>query len=243
MYTVYCHTFPHGKVYVGLTKLTTDKRFKNGGGYKSCPLMERAIQKWGWENIDHDVIAEVETLNEAERLERYIISFLRSNNPNFGYNVLSGGDVSQCSKTEELRYKLGRSWRGKKHTEEQRRKISLAMKGKLSGEKHPLWGTHASDETREKQSKAQLQSWKSTARKAECSERLLRLWTDEAYREKQSISRQKCVQQYDKSGNLIAEYPSVKQAAEATGAPPSGISACCTGRKKSAGGFIWRHPE
>jgi len=38
-------------------------------------------------------------------------------------------------------------------------------------------------------------------------------------------------------------YPSVKEASEATGVPSSNISACCSGRLKSAGGYLWEHAD
>ena len=96
MYTIYCHTFPHGKVYVGLTKQKAEGRFKGGHGYKDCPAMNRAIQKYGWKSIDHDIIGTVDTLEEAEKLERYLIAFFKGTDPNYGYNILPGGDVSCC---------------------------------------------------------------------------------------------------------------------------------------------------
>ena len=37
-----------------------------------------------------------------------------------------------------------------KHSEEQNKRHSLMMKGRMAGEKHPLYGTHRSDETKQK---------------------------------------------------------------------------------------------
>lgn len=49
------------------------------------------------------------------------------------------------------------------------------------------------------------------------------------------------VQQFDKkTGEFIAEFSSIKVAAEATGVEKSNISRCCSGKLKSAGGFIWK---
>ena len=47
--------------------------------------------------------------------------------------------------------------------------------------------------------------------------------------------------QYDKQGNLLAEYPSTMEAERQTGVPQSNIIACCKGRYKSAGGYVWRY--
>lgn len=51
-YCVYCHTFPNGKRYVGISS-DCEKRWRNGKGYETQPKMNRAIQKYGWENIKH----------------------------------------------------------------------------------------------------------------------------------------------------------------------------------------------
>lgn len=48
------------------------------------------------------------------------------------------------------------------------------------------------------------------------------------------------VQAYDKSNNLIAEYESISLAAKAMGISDSHICSCLNGRRKSAGGYIWK---
>lgn len=66
-YKVYCHLFPNGKRYIGITKQRLAIRFKNGYGYQRCPIMWKAIQKYKWENIEHNVLFENLTKEEAER--------------------------------------------------------------------------------------------------------------------------------------------------------------------------------
>ncbi len=48
-----------------------------------------------------------------------------------------------------------------------------------------------------------------------------------------------CVVCYDTLGNIIAEYPSIKIASKKTKIHPAGISNCCTGRSRIAGGYFW----
>jgi hypothetical protein len=51
----------------------------------------------------------------------------------------------------------------------------------------------------------------------------------------------KKVIQYDKLGNYISEYSSILEAAEKTGQKNSThIGRVCKGKRKSAGGFIWK---
>lgn len=129
--------FPHGKVYVGITGQKPEGRWQNGHGYKECPAMNRAISKWGWKNIDHDIIAEVETLEEAERLERYLIAWFKSIDPNYGYNILPGGDVAHNELTDYRRWLLGSGTRGVPVPVERRKRISDTLRGKYTGKKSP----------------------------------------------------------------------------------------------------------
>ena len=50
------------------------------------------------------------------------------------------------------------------------------------------------------------------------------------------------VQMISKSGELIMEFPSIKEAERQTGIRNQNISDCCYGRRyhRSAGGFLWR---
>ena len=51
----------------------------------------------------------------------------------------------------------------------------------------------------------------------------------------------KHVIQYDKLGNEIARFSGAREAARRTGIYPSGIISVCIGKRKSAGGYIWRY--
>lgn len=54
-------------------------------------------------------------------------------------------------------------------------------------------------------------------------------------------SQNKTVNQYDTSGNYIQSFESAKLAGETTGVDPSAISKVCLGKRKTAGGFIWKY--
>ena len=52
----------------------------------------------------------------------------------------------------------------------------------------------------------------------------------------------KKVQMFDKkTGELLATFPSINEAARVTGIKSASISHCCTKISKSAGGYIWRY--
>ena len=53
----------------------------------------------------------------------------------------------------------------------------------------------------------------------------------------------KPVLQFSKDGELIAEYSSIMEAEKNTGCFNPNICACCKGKLKSTGGYIWKYKE
>lgn len=89
-YTLYCHLFPNGKRYIGITRTAPEKRWSDGKGYKDQQKMARAIEKYGWENIEHQIITNSLSREQAEQLEMYLIDALDT--VENGYNVSIGGN-------------------------------------------------------------------------------------------------------------------------------------------------------
>lgn len=50
----------------------------------------------------------------------------------------------------------------------------------------------------------------------------------------------KPVQMFDKQGNLLATYPSTREAARVMKIDHCSIIKCCQGKQKTAGGYVWR---
>lgn len=99
MWSIYKHTFPNGKCYIGLTKQDPKTRFKNGYGYETCPLMWNAIQKYGWDSIETTwLYTEINDLNKACYLEKEAIEQYHSNEREFGYNLANGGQGGATNK-------------------------------------------------------------------------------------------------------------------------------------------------
>lgn len=185
MYTIYCHLFPNGKRYIGLTRNRLSRRFGgNGNHYKGCILVDRAINKYGWENIEHIILDTATTKEEAEAKERQYIREYDSDNPKHGYNVLPGGDVSTNDANAEMRYKLGNGWRGKNRTEEEKRKIGEGVKRTFDRpEKNGHIGLRASEETKRKMSKAHKARWDDGMRE-KAAERMRSRMADPEYKDK-----------------------------------------------------------
>lgn len=94
-YTVYCHTnMINNKKYIGITKNLLIRRWKKGGsGYKG-QVFFNAIQKYGWDNFEHKIIAENLSKEEARKMEIELISTLHTLIGENGYNVGRGGEYS-----------------------------------------------------------------------------------------------------------------------------------------------------
>ena len=133
-YFVYIHTFPNGKKYVGCTTRKPECRWREGKGYYLQKHLYNAILKHGWNNITHEVF-EVDSKEEMYRKEIELISFYHSNDPEYGYNLSTGGEGSTGPHP---------SWKGGHHSPETRHKISEALKEKSSF-KNPEHRQHLSE--------------------------------------------------------------------------------------------------
>lgn len=85
--------YEYDKYYVGITcnKNITDRWGKDGSGYKG-QLFFSAIQKYGWNNIEHKVLETDLSKEDAQEKEKETIKQLHSLITEHGYNVSCGGE-------------------------------------------------------------------------------------------------------------------------------------------------------
>ena len=122
-YCIYIHISPSNKRYIGITSQKPEYRWKNGNGYKAQQHFYRAIEKYGWDNFEHIIIAKGLTEDEAKWLEIELIREWDSTNREKGYNIALGGE----------------GYNGVIPSEETRRKIS-ENHADVSGENNPMFG-------------------------------------------------------------------------------------------------------
>ena len=91
-YIIYMHTSPSMKRYIGITSLSPDKRWRNGNGYKEQSYFWRAIQKYGWDNFDHEILMHDVSFEEACALEQKFIQQYKTYDRSCGYNLTLGGE-------------------------------------------------------------------------------------------------------------------------------------------------------
>lgn len=74
-YYVYIHTCPNYKVYVGMSR-NPIQRWNNGNGYKYNKEFYKDIQKYGWNNIKHEIVLKtyygwIARMNEKHLITQY----------------------------------------------------------------------------------------------------------------------------------------------------------------------------
>lgn len=188
-YIVYVHTFPNNKKYVGITCQNINRRWRNGDGYIG-QVVHDAIIKYGWDNIQHEIIKTGLSKEDAENLEIELIKKYHSLSHENGYNVENGGNATK-NLDESTKKKIGDANRGKQTGEnhwhygqhwsdEVKKKLSDAHKGKkmskessekksikMRGENNPMYGTKMTPEHKEKLQKACV---KATSKPVVCVE-------------------------------------------------------------------------
>lgn len=112
--------------------MSIDARWgKSGNGYKT-QYFYRAIKKYQWCNIEHQIIASNLTKKEACKFEISLIKELKSNDKKYGYNLTQGGEGTLGISN----YGDKNPFYGKRHTEEVR-KIMSENHYDCSGENNP----------------------------------------------------------------------------------------------------------
>lgn len=128
-YVVYRHTAPNGKVYIGISR-NAIKRWNNGRGYKNNFHFYNAILKYGWDNIQHEILYTGLSKMEACEKEIALIAAHGSANPDFGYNNTCGGECYNHTPQAKRRMSEAHKGKGHNHTKESKKRISDAHKGK-----------------------------------------------------------------------------------------------------------------
>ena len=130
----------NGKRYIGITNNKTKRWYGKGKHYDGCPYFFAAIQKYGWDNFEHNVLIYDLTREEASRLEKHFIKTLKTCDRAFGYNLAEGGVNAPTMlgkhHSKETKRKMSEAQRGKKQTEEQKRRHSEYMTGLMVGKRN-----------------------------------------------------------------------------------------------------------
>lgn len=241
-FTVYKHTTPCNKVYIGITSRKVKYRWNDGKGYIHNQYFYRAIKKYGWDNIKHEILYEGLSKEQAEQKEIELIAFYDSTNRNKGYNIKAGGDT--CKASPETKIKMSKAQKGK-------------HKGVLIGGKNPrakkikqydLYGNlikvWESSTDIQRELNINYASVIKCCRKQRLSAGGYQ-WSYEAdnaigdYIKESGKSR--AVNQYELDGTFIRKWDSIQRANETLGISKGLISKVCSGALNQTKGYIWRY--
>lgn len=130
----------NGKRYIGITNNKTKRWYGKGKHYAKCPYFFAAIQKYGWDNFEHNVLIYDLTREEASRLEKHYIKTLKTCDKAFGYNLAEGGVNAPTMlgkhHSEETKRKMREALLGRTISEEQKERQSKAMTGLMVGSRN-----------------------------------------------------------------------------------------------------------
>lgn len=220
-YSVYCHTSPNGKRYVGISCNPQKRWGKNGQNYAKNYRFSRAIKKYGWKNITHTILFAGLKIEQAKEIEIGLISKWHLTDFKYGYNIREGGDGAFSL---ESRKKMGKSRLGNHnyadhHTEETKKKVSEGLKRYYA--EHPkkkkrlVYKIYKEEDAPKRKRHADVRGEKNPSAKK--------------------------VRQLSLDGEFIREYPYAKMATEENGYDLSAIIKCCRGKLKTSYGYKWEY--
>lgn len=267
-YKVYQHIFPNGKSYIGITSQKLTDRWRRGKGYSETTYVYKAIQKYGWDNIEHKVLYENLTKEQAEAKERELIQQFNTMNPEYGYNLTRGGEGKLQYDYEQIISlwesgltmvqisdvcgisvsRLNRFLDERGYSRQQNKAKQLERKvNQYDLDGHYLY-THDS-----LKKAAEAIGIMSNAGICQCCQEKMRQTHGYQWKyyggsiediapvqTRNEFMPGKQVEQYGVDGKLIATYNKIVEAAKAVNASTGAISAVLHGRNKTCKGYIWK---
>lgn len=227
-YTVYKHTTPSNKVYIGITSQNVNKRWQNGYGYTGSKYFSRAISKYGWDNIRHDILYENLTKERACEIEIELIDKYKSYDYHFGYNISRGGELGMSKPV--CKYDYDGNLISEYYTlvdaalieNIEADNIRMCCLGKTNASNGYIW-RYKGD--------AFNKYFNGTLRISEKGKVYTSIRKDD-YKNK--------IYKYNKSGELLCVYNSVYDIPDYNSKKIANIIRCCRGEIKTSIGYVWR---
>lgn len=217
-WVLYLHTvskelsgYDHDKYYVGISSNLKRRWEYKGCSYKGQPFYN-AIQKYGWDNIKHEIILENLSEEDAKKFEIETIAKLKSNTTKYGYNISAGGDSGNIKPKCVARY-------------DKNGKLIATYESVLCAEIE-INNHSIRNAVRNENALADNSLW--------------RYYTDEPLKEISPYinTTLKPVLQYSLNGDFIREWSSLSKAEKEY--KTKAIRECCHGKSKTARGYQWR---
>ena len=267
---VYQHIFPNNKSYIGITCRGEARWGTKGQNYKdNQPLIYNAIQKYGWDNVKHNILQKNLSFKEAQEFEKQYIQtyhsyYLDKDGP--GYNMTLGGEGG-TKYDNDLIIELYLSGLTIEEVSNQLNcnpsTVSAALQGaniERRTNSKPISQFDLNGNYIASYPNARV-AMESTGIDYKLISGVISGKTQQTYgyqwkeydeKDKNGISpykkhltgqKARPVNQFDLKGNFIMSYESVAAAARAVGATPNNIRVVAQGKGKTSHGFIWRYAD
>lgn len=195
--------------------------------------LKGAVKQYGIENFEFEILQECEA-EFCISFEQYWINMLGVADENIGYNLRPNAENNGGHRhTEESKLKIKIGNTGKKRTQTTKDLMSILMKERIAENGHPFLGRKHKPSTKTKMSLAK----KGTIRSEESKRK-----QGEAIKGVNSC-KARAILQFSLGGEFIREWSHMKEAWETLKLSQSNVSMCCTGKRKSCGGFKWKYKE
>lgn len=120
--SVYKHTVPNGRIYIGVTCRDPQLRWQhNGSGYRKQTEFFADIQKYGWDNIKHEILFQSRDESEAYAKEEEYIREYKDKYGDLVYNITFGR-----MHTDAYKKFISERQKGVPLSKEQREKLSAS---------------------------------------------------------------------------------------------------------------------
>lgn len=251
-YCVYKHTSKiDGRAYVGITRVGVKQRWHSGKGYKRNQYFWRYIQKYGWDSLEHEILYDDLSEEDAVKIEKKLIAEWDLTNRDKGFNLDLGGSTNNTF------------WRGvyciETHSEYDGTRIAERETGVRAN--NICYACNGKRQYAGKDANGKKFHWVYSDEKwlipqiiNNCmfQKEYLNLKEESLFEEyknkciRRSVSRtredlRKNVYQYDLQGELLAVYSGLEEAATATKSNMSEIGQRCNGVGFTCGGYLWSY--
>ncbi len=218
VYLIYITTnLINGKKYIGshLTSNINDNYLGSG------VILKKAIEKYGKSNFQREILAQLDNIGDMKELEEYYIEYYNAYNSNLFYNATKyAAGITKCTWGDKIsKSMMGHTFNlGKTQSQDTKNKISKSNNGKTRSKEFKL-----------NRSKQMLGNTCALGNK-------LSLETCNLI----SKNKSKPIIQYSINLDFIKEWPSTIEVSNILKIDGAGISNVLNGKRKTAGGFIWK---
>lgn len=231
MYRIYLRRTPDNKVYIGCTTVSLEARAKLGYGQTD---FQKAVDQFGWDSIQSQVLAETDDKVKAKLLEQQYIEEYDAMNPEKGYNRKGSGFSMSAPRRIQMSKSTKEYWKNPAHlakmkaaiaesrrSPEYRKRVSDAIKKKW---KTGDYAERVSNSMRERNNRPEV--------RAQLSVRMREFWSDEEHRQAHSAKMKQVMNRPDVHANLVESRKKIDWHSDAMKA---GRKACAEANRGKVG--------